>query len=250
MRATRSGGFRQIPVHEQAAPRNATRPETAERIEAPLPAAAARKGPTACTGMSVPMDKLDDLVANHLEDRLLQPDRLEVILSAVRDRRQEQTTRKRAHVADLNKRATETDLRLKLLFDAIENGIADVSDPVLKDRIATLKATRDQAKADAERVTASLGAAGQESVAPDMLTKFAATARQRIRIEGGGYHREHLRALAQRVEVYVGEVRILGSKSNLLQALIAGATETKPGAVPSFVPKWCTRLDSNQWPPD
>src|SRR3546814_14273525 len=78
-----------------------------------------------------------------------------------------------------------------------------------------------------------------------MLSKFAATARQRMRIEGGGYRREHVRALAQRVAVDVGEVRILGSKSNLLQALIAGAAETKPGAVPSFVPKWCTRQDSN-----
>src|SRR3546814_3068165 len=94
----------------------------------------------------LPMEKLDDLVAKHLEDRLLQPDRLEVILAAVLDRRQEQTTRKRAHVADLNKRATETDLRLKRLFDAIENGIADVNDPDLKERIAPLKATRDQAK--------------------------------------------------------------------------------------------------------
>src|SRR3546814_14953066 len=94
------------------------------------------------------------------------------------------TTRKRAHVADLNKRATETDLRLKRLFDAIENGIADVNDPDLKERIATLKATRDQAKADAERVAASLGAAGRRAVAPDMLAEFAPTARQRRRIEG------------------------------------------------------------------
>src|SRR3546814_9799446 len=108
------------------------------------------------------------------------------------------TTRKRAHVADLNKRATETDLRLKRLFDAIENGIADVNDPDLKERIATLKATRDQAKADAERVAASLGAAGRRAVAPDMLAKFATTARQRMRIEGGGYRREHVRALAPR----------------------------------------------------
>ena len=83
-----------------------------------------------------------------------------------------------------------------------------------------------------------------------MLAKFTAVARERMRVEGGGYRRDHIRALAQRVEVDVGEVRILGSKSNLLQALIAGAAETKPGAVPSFVPKWCTRQDSNLWPPD
>jgi len=127
----------------------------------------ARQGPTACTGMTVPMEKLDDLIAKNLEDELLRPDRLETILSAVLDRRQEQTTRKRAYVAELNKRATETDLRLKRHYDANEN--ADVDDPDLKDRIATLKATRDQAKADAERVAASLSAEGRKAVARPML---------------------------------------------------------------------------------
>jgi site-specific DNA recombinase len=82
-----------------------------------------------------------------------------------------------------------------------------------------------------------------------MLSKFARTACERMRMEGGGYRRDHFRALAQRVEVDTGEVRIMGSKSNLLQTLAAVAgTGTKLGAVPSFVPKWCTRHDSNVWP--
>ncbi len=37
----------------------------------------ARQGPAACTGMAVPMQKLDDLVAQHLETQLLQPEQLE-----------------------------------------------------------------------------------------------------------------------------------------------------------------------------
>ena len=161
----------------------------------------ARQGPTSCSGMTVSMDKLDDLVASHLEQRLLQPERLETILSAVLDRREEHAVRKRAHIAELNKRAAETDARLKRLFDAIESGVADLEDNDLKDRIAALKATRDQARVDAERATASLENSGRKSVTPDMLASFAKTARQRIRIEGGGYRRDHLRALAQRVEV-------------------------------------------------
>jgi hypothetical protein len=40
----------------------------------------ARQGPTACEGMAVPMEKLDDLVVNHLEKQLLQPERLETVL--------------------------------------------------------------------------------------------------------------------------------------------------------------------------
>ena len=42
-----------------------------------------------------------------------------------------------------------------------------------------------------------------------------------MRIEGGGYRRDHLRALAQRVEVADREVRIMGSKSDLLRTLAA-----------------------------
>ena len=72
-----------------------------------------------------------------------------------------------------------------------------------------------------------------------MLRKFAQTARQRIRVPGGGYRRDHLRALAQRVEVNDGEVRIMGSKSDLLRTLAAaGGLGTSAGVVPTFVPKW------------
>jgi hypothetical protein len=53
--------------------------------------------------------------------------------------------------------------------------------------------------------------------------RFAKTACERIRIDGGGYRRDHLRGLAQRVEVADREVRIVGSKSNLLQTLTAAA---------------------------
>jgi Recombinase zinc beta ribbon domain/Recombinase len=72
-----------------------------------------RQGETGCKGRSIPMEKLDNLVAGHIEKRLLQPERLEEILASVLDRRQERTERRREHIAELNKRAAETDLRLK-----------------------------------------------------------------------------------------------------------------------------------------
>jgi DNA invertase Pin-like site-specific DNA recombinase len=195
----------------------------------------ARQGPAACEGMAVPMEKLDDLVVNHLEKQLLQPERLETVLAAALDRREEHADRRREHIAELNKRSTESELRLKRLYDAIEAGVADLDDPALKDRIDGLKAIRDQAKADAERAQAMLQNTGQKAVTPQMLRKFAATARERIRLEGGGYRRDHLRALAQRVEVAEGEVRIMGSKSRLLQTLVAGSGVN---SVPTQGLKW------------
>ncbi len=201
----------------------------------------ARQGPTACSGMTVPMDRLDTLVADHLEKRLLDPKRLEHVLSTVLDRRQERSERKQQHIAELNKRATETDLRLNRLYDAIEGGVANLDDPELKTRIATLKATRDQARVDADRALALHQTISQKSITPQMLRKFASTARDRMRLPGGGYRRDHLRALAQRVEVNEGEVRIMGSKVELLRTLAGAAVPT--GHVPSFVPKWRRERD-------
>ena len=136
----------------------------------------ARQGPTACTGMTGPMAKLDALVAAHLEERLLDPARLEEVPATVLDRRQERTERRRDHIAELNKRATETDLRLKRLYDAIESGVAYLDDPDLKDRITSLKATRDQSHVDADRASAMLERAGQKAITAPMLRKFAQTA--------------------------------------------------------------------------
>ena len=205
----------------------------------------ARQGSTGCKGRSIPMDKLDDIVARHLEDRLLDPERLEEILASLLDRRQERVLRRKEHVAELSKRAAETELRLKRLYDAIESGIADLDDPALKDRIAALKAVRDQAQADAGRATATLEGAGT-AITPALLRGFASAARARIRLPNGGYRRDHLRALAQRVEVAAGEVRIMGSKSDLLRTLTAaaGVRPATPG-VRSSVLKWRMGWDSN-----
>ena len=72
-----------------------------------------------------------------------------------------------------------------------------------------------------------------------MLRKFAVTARKRMRIEGGGYRRDHLRALARRVEVADREVRIMGSKSDLLRTLaVISGVKSAANGVRSSVLDW------------
>lgn len=207
----------------------------------------ARQGKTGCEGRTIQMDRLNHLVVDHIEGRLLRPTRLETILSSIIDRRQERTERRREHLAELHRRITEADQRLGRLFDAIESGLVDKDDSVARDRIAGLKAVRDQAQADADRIEAALESEGGEAVTADMLKSFARKARERIRLEDGGYRRDHLRALAQRVEVDDAEARIMGSKSELLRTLVAAASGGKSAAfgVHSSVLKWRTRRDSN-----
>ena len=63
-----------------------------------------------------------------------------------------------------------------------------------------------------------------------------------LKMHGGGYRRDHLRALAQRVEVDIGEVRIMGSKSRLLQTLVAN---NGANSVPTQGLEWRRGWDSN-----
>jgi len=205
----------------------------------------ARQGETGCKGRSIPMEKL---VAGHLEKRLLKPERLEKLLSSILTRREERAERRAEHIAELRKRAAEAEVKLKRLYDAIEDGIADLADPMLKDRVAELSAIRDQSRLDADRAAEAVENAGP-TLTPQALTTIAREARKRMRNGAGGYRRDHLRAFAQRVEVDDREVRIMGHKSALLRALVASeGGKTAAICVPSFVPKWRARHDSNVRP--
>ena len=76
---------------------------------------AARQGKTSCKGRTIQMDRLDHLVADYLEHRLLDPHRVQDMLAAHLDRREEQDGRRRAQANELAKRAAEAEQRLKRL---------------------------------------------------------------------------------------------------------------------------------------
>lgn len=206
----------------------------------------ARQGETGCKGRAIPMDKLDNMVVRHIEERLLDPVRLEKLLGSVLGRREDQAERRREHIASLQRQATESEQRLKRLYDAIEAGVADLDDPALKERIAGLKVIRDQARADADRAQALLESPGHSAISPTMIRGFAHSARERIKGSEGGYRRDHLRSLAQRVEVADDAIRIMGSKTELLRTLIAGQVRQSAAiGVPRGGLKWRRRRDSN-----
>jgi len=209
----------------------------------------ARQGETGCIGQSVPMDQLDEAVIQHIEWRLLDPRRLEALMNELLERRHQWAESRRTHIAELRRRATEAEAKLNRLFQFIEMGTVDLSEPVLNSRVVELKALRDQATADADRAETLMDKA-ESTVTPEMLRAFALAARKKLKKEDGTYRRDHLRALAQRVEVANGtEVRISGSKTELLRTLIAcagvGSAEFR---VRGFIPKWRAPQDSNLRP--
>ncbi|MBO6625299.1 MAG: recombinase family protein, partial [Roseicyclus sp.] len=125
----------------------------------------------------------------------LDPRRLTTLLSEVLNRRDDYIARRRTHITELRQRASEADAKLIRLYEAIENGIADLNDPALKGRVAELSDIRDQARSDAKRAASAIERVGPE-LTEEKVRAFATIARKRLRKSDGTYRRDHLRTVA------------------------------------------------------
>jgi site-specific DNA recombinase len=215
----------------------------------------ARQGKTGCKGRTIPTDRLDAIVIEHIENRLLAPDRVVELLNGVLERRTKQAEDYRESIARLRRQAADADAKLTRLYDAIENGLADAGDENLKGRLKELRTVRDAARSDADRAEARAGDRSSE-ITEDAIRRFAGEAKRRMRTADGGYRRHHLQALAQRIEVGDATIRITGTKSKLLRVLAGGeagpphlgaghssrsaglVVETTANEVRTFVPNW------------
>ena len=76
----------------------------------------ARKGKTACKGRSIRRDKLDGLVTDSLVERLLQPERLALMLSSLKAKRAEKSANVNSRIMTIQREATDTEDRLTRLY--------------------------------------------------------------------------------------------------------------------------------------
>jgi hypothetical protein len=179
------------------------------------------------------MDKLDLLVTQHMADRLLEPERLATLLNSLAGRRTEKAAAVDRRLAALAREAEEADERLRRLYRLVEDG-RDHVDDILRARMADLKLAREKAHAALER--ARSGARAVEDVSPIVIERFARTMRENLTTGEVPFRKAYLGSLLDRIEVDDGEVRIVGRKEVLEQAVLA-ARQGEAG-VHSFVPKW------------
>ena len=89
-------------------------------------------------------------------------------------------------------------------------------------------------------------AEGERRIAADILRQFGALIADELKNRNATERRDYVRLLVDQIEVGKQEIRISGSKQTLSCAAIGMA----PNLVPKAERKWCTRRDSNPWPPD
>lgn len=141
-------------------------------------AAAAQKGKTACPGRAVPMERLDNVVMERIADELLTPQRVAQLLRGLMDRQAKRNSDYAGRLSGLRGKLSDAEGRLSRLYQAIENGIADASDPTLKDRVAAVKTERDIAKAAYERALGEMHPDAR--ITEEKIAAFVGTMRRNV----------------------------------------------------------------------
>ena len=200
----------------------------------------ARHGKSVCKGRSIRMDKLDTIVVDQLVDRLLDPPRLTAMLSSLGSELAAKEKAVNTRIVALEREAHEAGEKLRRLYQAIEDGVAEMDD-ILKDRITALKLDRDRVQEALARARA--GARPSVEVSPIVVEQFGETMRENLTTGEIPFRKAYLGSLVDRVEVDDHTVRIVGRKDVLKQAVLAKGSPI-PG-VRSFVRKWRPVGESN-----
>ena len=200
-----------------------------------------RQGKAGCPGQSIPMDKLDTLVTDHLVSERLQSDRLRATLASLWATRAEKAAEVDGRAASLRAEMTAAEDKLKRLYRMVEDGITDLDD-ILRSRLAALKDERDRATAALDRVqvTERPGSA----IAPELVAEFGDLLRTNITADDIPFRKAWLQAIVDRIEIDDTTVRIVGDKSNLEWVVQTGAAPGQAG-VRSSVHKWYAQGESN-----
>ncbi|WP_249792848.1 hypothetical protein [Bradyrhizobium sp. BRP22] len=182
------------------------------------------------------MDKLDSLVTERLADQLLTPERVAELLSGLMERRAARDEDYSSRLTALRAKLSDAEGRLGRLYSAIESGIADPSDPTLKDRVAAVKTERDIAQVAFDRAVAEMRP--ETRITEERIAAFTEAMRTSIMTGETPFRRAYIRSVVDQVEVDDTEIRIVGRRTVLERLVMGGGAA--PAGVPSFVRKWRT----------
>ena len=197
-------------------------------------------GKSVCKGRSIPMQKLDTLVTEHLMERLFRPERVAEILASLSARRSEKSESLNGRLMALQREMVDADDKLKRLYRLVEEGLTDL-DEVLKDRLNTLKMERDRAQAALER--AKRHSSSPIQMDPALIERFGRTMRENFTTGSVPFRKAYLQSLIDVIEVDDHVIRIKGSKDLLEKAVLASGSN--PSWRSEMSTRWRARRDSN-----
>lgn len=203
----------------------------------------ATAGATSCPSKAIREDALDRIVLDGLLHRVLQPERLKVLLTDVLDRSNDAETRRKDDLERVRRERIAAETRLRRLLELVEEGLMSPRDPIFGDKLAEGRSSI-AALAETERNLQNQLGAGSRVIDDAAVERFGTMLRAEIMGEDAELRRSYVRMLVGSVSVNDNEIFVAGSAAVLEAAAIKGDM-TGATAVRGFDRKWCRLQDSN-----
>ena len=208
----------------------------------------ARAGTSICKGRRIPMAKLDGIVMQSLEKRLLTEERLHELLSGWLDHSANVVEARREKLRQLKTRKSNLEAGSARLIDLVADGHLTASDPQFSKKYAELREQTAQVTTDIIMIERQL-ANSERRITPELIERFAGIMRDRLNQTDPALRQFYVRSIVGRVDVGKDQIRISGSTKSLERAV--GRVDSKPSQlVPSIEREWCALQDSNLRPQD
>lgn len=189
-----------------------------------------RYGPAGCTGVSIPVDVIEEKIKHYLGKRLLDPRRLVEFFRPIIDSQQEIFDDAQLKLHSLEEAEKCSGERLKEVYDAGENGRVKLGASAIANQLQDLTEAHARHRAAADDARRKLKRLVRTVIQPQVVER--ATIRARTNIKPGTLaFKTMLRTSFERIEVSSREIRLIGSKPRLLQGVIqTGGEDQKDGA--------------------
>ncbi len=205
------------------------------------------QGNHACTSGNLPMEKLDDLVLGKLAGQVFAPERLQTMMEELRKRIQSSKAGQQSKINDLNSQIKKIEERQQRLLDAIETGIVDL-DETTQRRAQQLKASREALFIELAGVRRDTSLPAVEYLKASQVEVFGRVLRAKLLAKGSPLAKSYLNTLVDEVVVKDKTATIKGSYAALAEAMQQIKKGNLNNQVPSFIPNWCARRESNPRP--
>ena len=204
------------------------------------------QGNHACSSKNLPMERVDQIVLNEVANTVLQPERLQTLMTELRQRIQSGKDSRQEKVSELERQLKHTEERQNRLLDAIESGVIDLDETTHR-RSQQIKTAREALLIQMAEVRRAPLSATIEYLKPSQVDLFGKALRNKLLAKDSVLAKGYIQLLVEEILVKDEKAIIRGSYAALAHAMHKMKMSTS-NQVPTFMPDWCARSDSNALP--
>ena len=195
------------------------------------------KGNHVCSSGNLPMEKTDQQVLSQLAEKVFTPQRVQTMMTALRQRIKNSKETQQEQINDLNRQLKQTEERQHRLLDAIETGIIDL-DETIQSRAKNLKAAREALIIEIAGVHCE-HSRPIEQIKASQVEAFTKILKTNLLAKDSAIAKSYLSILVDKIVVHENTATVTGSYSSLAHA--AALTDKKNvhlKQVPTSISDW------------